>query len=115
KAIQKEIHESFIALVQSRRGGKLDSRESALFSGEYWTGTRACELGLVDGIGDLRNVLRERFGEEVATPVVAERSFFSRKSAGVSVGWGDLWSTPSMAEDLISTLEARALWARFGL
>ena len=48
KAIQTEIHESFIALVKARRGAKLDSRESALFSGEYWTGQRGRELGLVD-------------------------------------------------------------------
>src|SRR5476649_2957921 len=62
KAIQKEIHESFIALVKERRGSKLDSRETALFSGEYWTGGRAVTLGLADAVGDLRGTLRERYG-----------------------------------------------------
>ena len=57
KAIQREIHESFIALVKERRGDKLDSRETALFSGEYWTGQRGRELGLVDAVGDLRSDL----------------------------------------------------------
>ena len=79
KALQREIHESFIALVKERRGAKLDSRETALFSGEYWTGQRGLELGLVDAVGDLRNVLRERYGDKVRTPLIAERGF---RSAG---------------------------------
>jgi serine protease SohB len=116
KALQREIHESFIALVKSRRGDKLDSRESALFSGEYWTGQRGQTLGLVDAIGDLRSVLRERYGEKVRMPLIAERGFslFGRRAAGVSSLEG-LWSTPSLADDFVSTIEARALWARFGL
>src|SRR6478609_11002111 len=75
KALQREIHESFIALVKERRGGKLDSRETALFSGAYWTGQRSLELGLVDAVGDLRTTLRERYGDKVQTPVIAERGF----------------------------------------
>jgi serine protease SohB len=116
KALQREIHESFIALVKSRRGSKLDSRESALFSGEYWTGQRGQTLGLVDAIGDLRNVLRERYGEKVQMPLIAERGFslFGRRAPGVSSLEG-LWRTPSLADDLVATIEARALWARYGL
>src|SRR6185369_3620649 len=85
KALQREIHESFIALVKARRGSKLDSRETALFSGAYWTGQRGRELGLVDAIGDLRTTLRERYGDKVRTPLIAERGFalFGRKAAGV--------------------------------
>jgi serine protease SohB len=116
KAIQREIHESFIGLVKSRRGDKLDSRETALFSGEYWTGQRGRELGLVDAIGDLRATLRDRFGDKVRTPLVVERGLFGRRSPGVSgggLGW--LGSGPSLAEDAVSALEARALWARYGL
>ena len=118
KAIQREIHESFIALVKARRGSKLDSRESALFSGEYWTGRRGRELGLVDGIGDLRTTLRERYGEKVRTPLIAEKGFslFGRRAPGVSLGdLSSLWNGPSLADDVVSTLEARALWARYGL
>ncbi len=113
KAIQKEIHEHFIALVKSRRGDKLDSRESALFTGEYWTGTRAKEFGLIDSIGDLRGTLRARYGEKVKTPLVVERGFFGRKTPGV--GLDGLFASPSLAEDFVSTLETRALWARYGL
>src|SRR5262249_34397163 len=115
KAIQHEIHESFIGLVQARRGGKLDSRESALFSGEYWTGQRGKVLGLVDAVGDLRSVLRERYGEKVKMPLMAERGFslFGRRPPGVA-SLERLWN-PNLADDLVSTLEARALWARYGL
>jgi ClpP class serine protease len=87
-----------------------------LFSGEYWTGRRGVELGLVDAVGDLRGTLRERFGDKVRTPLIAERGFFGRRLPGVSRG--DLESPRgglSLAEDALSTLEARALWARYGL
>ena len=69
KAVQKEIHDGFIALVQARRGSKLDGREKALFSGEFWTGNRARELGLIDAIGELRGALARalrRQGEDPA-------------------------------------------------
>jgi serine protease SohB len=114
KKLQREIHEDFIGLVKSRRGGKLAGPENDLFSGEYWTGRRALELGLVDRIGDLRGVLRERFGEKVVTPLVsAERGWFGRRVPGVGGPLGLLQA--GLAEDLISTLEARAMWARYGL
>lgn len=114
KAIQHEIHEGFIALVKGRRGDKIDGRETALFTGEFWTGSRAKELGLVDAIGGLRGVLRERYGEKVKTPLIVERGWFGRRASGVS-GFEALWRGPSLAEDAVATLEARALWARFGL
>jgi serine protease SohB len=117
KKLQREIHEDFIALVKSRRAGKLTGAEDDLFSGAYWTGRRALELGLVDAIGDLRSVLHERFGDKVVTPLVsAERGWFRRRLLGTT---GDTaLAAPTrlaVAEDLISALEARAIWARFGL
>jgi signal peptide peptidase SppA len=116
KAIQNEIHEMFIALVKARRGDKLDSRETALFSGEYWTGQRGLKLGLVDAIGDLRGVLRERFGDKLRMPLIAERSSFGRRLLGMAESRSELLANgPNLVEDLISTLEARALWARYGL
>jgi len=114
KNLQRKIHEDFIALVKSRRGDKLNGPESDLFSGEYWTGGRGLELGLVDAIGDLRGVLRERFGEKVATPLVsAERGLLGRRVLGVGGGGGS--TRMALADDVISALEARALWARYGL
>jgi serine protease SohB len=117
KQLQREIHNEFIALVKSRRGDKLTGPENDLFSGEYWTGTRGRELGLVDGIGDLRGVLRQRFGDNVTTPLIsAERGWLGRRLAGVAGGELSMRGLPAgLAEDLISALEARALWARYGL
>ena len=116
KQIQSEIHEAFIALVKDRRGPKLAGPEKTLFSGEYWTGLTAVELGIVDAIGDLRSFLRERYGEEVLTPLVApERSFFGRRLRGVGSEFDLLAGRPGWAEDLVSALEARALWSRYGL
>jgi serine protease SohB len=116
KQIQNEIHEAFIALVKERRGTKLSGPEKTLFSGEYWTGSTAVELGIADTIGDLRSFLRERYGEEVLTPLVApERGFFGRRLRGVASELDLLAGHPGWAEDLVSALEARALWSRFGL
>ncbi len=117
KKLQRQIHEDFIALVKSRRGAKLQGPENDLFSGEYWTGRRAMELGLVDAVGDLRGTLRERFGDKVVTPLItAERGFLGRRILGVAgSGATAAMGGPGLAEDLISALEARAIWARYGL
>src|SRR6266576_2794096 len=113
KLVQREIHDDFIALVKERRGARLTGPESELFSGEYWTGRTAVELGLADTVGELRSVLRERFGDKVITPVIApERSLLGRVRPGVGLeGIG----RDGFADELISALEARALWARYGL
>jgi serine protease SohB len=113
KKLQHEIHEDFIALVKSRRGERLKGPENDLFSGEYWTGRRALELGLVDAVGDLRGVLRERFGDKVVTPLIAaERGFFGRRVLGVRHGE---FTAAGIVEEALSALEARAIWARYGL
>src|SRR5499426_1115448 len=113
KAIQKDVHENFIALVKERRGSKLKGSEETLFSGEFWTAQKAIDLGLADCIGDLRSTLRERFGEKVHTPLIsAERSLFGRRVPGVSLV--DAFHPPALADDLISALEVRAIWGRYG-
>ncbi|MGB8638019.1 MAG: S49 family peptidase [Pseudolabrys sp.] len=115
KAIQKDIHENFIALVKARRGGKLNGSDKALFSGEFWTADKAIELGLADRMGDLRSTLRERFGEKVYTPLIsAERSLLGRRLPGVSFA-DAIVRYPGLADDLISALEVRAMWGRYGL
>jgi serine protease SohB len=113
KKLQREIHDDFIALVKSRRAGKLAGPQDELFSGAYWTGRRALELGLVDAIGDLRSVLRERFGDKVVTHLVsAERGWLGRRLLGAGTREAAQFG---LVEDVISALEARAIWARYGL
>jgi serine protease SohB len=116
KAIQQDIHDNFIALVKERRGAKLQGPEKTLFSGEFWTGTRALELGLVDAIGEVRTALRTRFGEKVLTPLInAERAPLFRRLLGAEARGADPWGRTGIAEEIVSALEARALWSRYGL
>lgn len=115
KAIQEDIHATFIELVKSRRGAKL-SPDPALFTGEYWSARKGLELGLIDRIGDVRSVLRERYGDKVETPlVIPKRSLFGRTPAGVASDLDGLVNRPGFADEIVSALEARALWARYGL
>jgi serine protease SohB len=115
KAIQKDIHEHFIALVRERRGSKLKGSEKTLFSGEFWTAQMAIELGLADRIGDLRSILRERYGEKVRMPLISEgRGFFGRRIPGLG-SLEALMRQPGLAADLLSALEERAVWGRYGL
>jgi len=118
KAIQRDIHAIFIALVKSSRGGRLKGADDELFTGEYWAGEKSVALGLADGIGDLRSTLRARFGEKVMTPLVAPASgmlagLLGRRSPGA--GLLALDGLTGLPDDLISALETRAIWARFGL
>lgn len=118
KALQREIHQIFIALVKESRGARLKGADDALFTGEYWAGETSIALGLADGIGDIRSTLRARYGEKVLTPVIAQPSgllsgLLGRKSPGA----GQLSAMESMAglpDELISAVETRAIWAKFG-
>jgi signal peptide peptidase SppA len=118
KEIQNEIHVMFIDLVKRSRGAKIKGDEDDLFSGAYWTGQKSIDLGLSDAIGDLRSVLRARFGEKVKTPVIAPAAgllsgLFGRRSAGTDLSaLRDLPST--LPDEMISALETRAIWARYG-
>ena len=118
KAIQREIHALFIALVKSSRGARLKGADETLFTGEYWAGERAVSLGLADGVGDLRSTLRARYGEKVLTPLIAPASgmlagLMGRRSPAAS-SLGALDAAAALPDELISALETRAIWARFG-
>ncbi len=118
QAIQRQIHENFIDWVRERRGDRLKGGDGELFSGEFWIGQRAVELGLVDGIDDLRGAMRRRFGDQVRLrPVISDTRLLRRwlglprgasdfAAGGLSIGWAD---------ELIAAVEARALWSRYGL
>src|ERR1700704_5067943 len=118
KALQREIHAIFIALVKQSRGTRLKGADDVLFTGEYWAGQTSVSLGLADAIGDLRSTLRTRYGDKVLTPVIAPSSgmlsgLFGRKSAGAG-SLGALDGIGWLPDELISALETRAIWAKFG-
>ncbi len=116
-AVQRDMHETFIAHVRARRGRRLKEPEEILFSGEFWTGRRAIELGLVDGLGDLRGVLRDRFGDRVRIRPVAVRRSLRRR-----LGLGMLGGVPAVeigagaiGAEILAALDEWALWKRYGL
>jgi signal peptide peptidase SppA len=118
KALQREIHDVFIALVKQSRGARLKGADDVLFTGEYWAGERSVSLGLADAIGDLRSTLRARYGDKVQTPVIAPAggllsSLRGRRSAGAGA-LSRLDGLAGLPEELISALESRAIWAKFG-
>src|SRR5450432_2460047 len=118
KALQREIHAIFIALVKQSRGARLKGAEDVLFSGEYWAGETSVALGLADAIGDLRSTLRARYGDKVQTPVIAPPAgllagLMGRKSAGAGTAVS-LDGLAGLPDEVISALETRAIWAKFG-
>ena len=117
KALQRDVHDVFIGVVKDRRAAKLKGPDSELFSGAFWSGPKAEEFGLIDGISDMRSKMRDIYGEKVQLRVI------SGPSGGLL---GRLRRIPSsvaaissldysLADDALSTLEARNLWARYGL
>ena len=113
KTIQLELHDVFKDHVRARRGKKLKGPEKELFSGLFWTGKPALERGLIDGIGDLRSVLRGRFGDKVKLPVVTPKKGFLQRRLGM--GSSLEAAAAALPDALISAAEERALWSRFGL
>jgi signal peptide peptidase SppA len=109
--LQQDIHRAFKDHVRRRRAGKIDAADESLFNGDVLTGHMAAERGLIDGIGEVRTVMRARYGENVrlrAIPTERRRPV-----------WGRLPFTArepaDFVGDLTEWLEARLLWSRFGL
>jgi signal peptide peptidase SppA len=118
KAIQREIHAIFIALVKASRGTRLKGDEKVLFTGEYWAGENPVSLGLADAVGDLRSTLRARYGEKVLTPLIAPASgmlagLLGRRAPGAG-SLAAMDAAAGLPDELISALESRAIWAKYG-
>jgi serine protease SohB len=107
KSTLNEMHESFKAMVRERRKGKLKAQDKELFSGAYWTGATGEKLGLVDGLGHMREVMKRKFGEKAQF-----------KHVPMAQGWGlgrFGLDARALADATCDAAEARALWQRFGL
>ena len=114
KELQLEIHKVFIDLVKENRGARLKD-DPELFTGQFWTGIRGKEMGLVDDLGDLRSTLQARFGDKVKTRLITpQRGLFGRRTPGVNAGLlgGAL---AGIGEAGLNALDERGLWARYGL
>ena len=106
KNIQLDLHKDFIDIVEKSRSTKLKKDSGIeLFSGEFWSGRKAKELGLIDGIGNADQVLREKFGENVIIKKFEKtKGWLARK----------LSSSESQADQVINILEERSIWQRYG-
>ncbi len=119
KAIQKDMHQSFQTMVRERRGARLKGTDKALFSGEFWTGGKAVELGLIDGLGELRHTLRARYGDHVILKRMDSTAPWWRRRVGLTgpgpaAGLGH-FDPRDWAAGALAAVEERALWSRFGL
>jgi signal peptide peptidase SppA len=110
KALQVDVHEAFKRIVRTRRGVRLKENDET-FSGAFWSGRRALEMGLVDGLGEMHSVLKDKHGDKV------ELIEMHRPGGWLQRRLGGLSSQTAAAATggLIDELEVRALWARFGL
>jgi len=112
KESQAAVHEHFIAYVRARRGDRLHGDAPDLFTGAFWTGQKAVELGLADAIGDVRSVMREKYGNHVQLVPIAERRSFLRSMFGRT-------RAPAIEADfadrVLTAVEERLIWSRYGL
>lgn len=121
QALQKDVHEVFKGVVKERRASRLKGNEDELFSGAFWSAAKSIDLGLIDGIGEVREVIRQKFGDKVRLKVVPLSkpgllSWLKRlPSFRASRNGGAPSLRPSFSDEILSTLEARGLWSRFGL
>ena len=106
KNIQLDLHKDFIDVVEKSRGSKLVKSEVELFSGEFWSGSKAKSLGLIDNIGNANQILREKFGEDVVIKKFEKtRGWLSKK----------LSSSNDHLDQLAHILDERSIWQRYGL
>jgi signal peptide peptidase SppA len=106
KNIQLDLHKEFINVVEKSRSSKLKKSEVELFSGEFWSGNKAKALGLVDGIGDANQILKEKFGEDVVIKKFEKsKSWLSKK----------LSSSNDHLDQLVNLLDEKSIWQRYGL
>lgn len=121
KAIQRDVHDVFIGIVKERRGARLKAPDTELFTGAFWSGPKAMELGLVDGIADVRTRMRELHGDKVRLRAIPLEgggwlSRRLRRLPGLANMDGPSLALPlTLGDDLLSAIETRALWSRFGL
>lgn len=114
RSILEETHETFRRHVRERRAGKLKGDEDVLFSGRFWTGRAALELGLIDGLGDVRTVMRAKFGEKVRLRLIGDGRRWWRRRLGLPDTGTGVAALQELPERLLGALEERLMWSRFG-
>ena len=107
KDIQEQIHENFISYVKSRRGLKIkDKNFDEVFSGLFWVGNKAIELGLADGIGSIHDIIKKRFGKKAKIKYIDQKKSFLQRKLSTSL---------INTDEMLQKIEEKAMWSKFGL
>lgn len=115
KGIQQDLHGQFADWVRERRGSAIADAGEQLFTGEVWTGQKAKELGLVDGLGNLRSVVKRKYPDAHVVPVEPKKQLLARLGVGgPGVGVGGS-AAPALVQSVLDSVEHRVQWSRFGL
>ncbi|UOX87091.1 S49 family peptidase [Amycolatopsis sp. FBCC-B4732] len=104
KKMHTQLHDLFVSWVKERRGDRLTSTED-LFNGDVWLGAKAAELGLIDGLGSLRQIITERFPDAEISVAEPKRPLLARLGIGA----------PAAASAVLDAVTQKAAWSRFGL
>ncbi|MGZ0245544.1 MAG: S49 family peptidase, partial [Alphaproteobacteria bacterium] len=111
RELHEDIFETFKNHVRRCRGDRLRALDEALFTGDIWTGRQAVEVGLIDGLADMRTEMRKRYGDKVKFQRSGvRRGLLSRLRGGAS--GGRIGIDPG---EVIGALDDWAHWKRFGL
>ena len=104
KKMHAQLHELFVNWVKERRGDRLADTED-LFTGDVWLGAKAVELGLVDGLGSLRQIVTDRFPDAEISVAEPKKALLARLGIGA----------PAAASAVLEAVTQKAAWSRFGL
>ncbi len=112
KSAQQDVYKSFKDLVRSVRKDKLKESDETLFNGAFWSGKKACDLGLVDAIADMRSVMKNKFGDKVKfINIEPKKKGFIKELLASKVGEFN----SNLAGNLIDKIEEKGIWGKFGL
>ncbi|WP_103341568.1 S49 family peptidase [Amycolatopsis sp. CA-126428] len=104
KKMHTQLHELFVNWVKERRGERLTDAED-LFTGDVWLGAKALELGLIDGLGSLRQIITERYPDAEISVAEPKKPLLARLGLGA----------PAAASAVLDAVTQKAAWSRFGL
>ena len=114
KSVQMNIFKNFKDIVIKSRGKKINKENKEIFSGSFWAGNEAVKLGLVDGIGDLKSIMKNKFGEKIKYVTIKPKKSFLKSIFSKSFYSKDLVGTKKIINDIITYMESKNIWGRYG-
>jgi protease-4 len=86
-----DVHQQFIDVVKLGRGDRLADNDD-IFSGLFWTGEKAIQLGLADKIGNIQSVAKDEIGFEEIVDFTNYETFADRFAKQLGAGIGTTFS-----------------------